>query len=398
MPRTTVWPAEDGIRGTQRRGTRGTRTAGARLWRVSGVLAAGAAAALALPAGTGLASAHPGITFAFARTDLVSDNPRLTPTVDPNVINPWGVSEFPHGPLWVSNEGHANTTLYSGADSTSAKLNPVGLVVSIPGGRPTGQAFNTTSTGPTPGFAVTDGKNTASARFLFATLNGVIAGWEPTVGATMAGVPSSTAEQGTKVPGAVFTGLAQAGNRLYAADVAHRSVDVFGPDFKQLMMPGAFQDRLIPRRFSPFNVAAVNGQIVVTYSSPHASLGGGFVDVFTPDGVLVKRLIRSGLLNQPWGVAMAPSSWGQFAGDLLVGNHGNGLINAFDPATGRYAGTIRVAGGRPFVAPGLWGLIFGDGPAAPGGPPSAGFPSTLFFTVGATFGRHGVIGEITPVT
>jgi uncharacterized protein (TIGR03118 family) len=361
------------------------------------VLAAGAAVALALPAGTGLAATDPHATNVFIRIDQASDNPRLTPTVDPNIINPWGVSEFPHGPLWVSNNGHANTTLYSGADNTSHNLNPVGLVVSIPGGRPTGQAFNATSITATPGFAVTDGKVTAPARFLFATLNGVIAGWAPTVGITT-GTQSTTAEQGTKVPGAVFTGLAQAGDRLYAADVAHRSVDVFGPDFKQLMLPGAFQDPFVPRRFSPFNVAAVNGQIVVTYSSPHAFLGGGFVDVFTPDGVLVKRLIRRGFLNQPWGVALAPSGFGPLAGDLLVGNHGNGRINAYNPVTGRFAGTLTLTSGRAFTAPGLWGLIFGDGPAAPGGPPSAGFPTTLFFTEGATLGRHGLIGEITQVT
>jgi uncharacterized protein (TIGR03118 family) len=374
MPRTTRW-----------------RTVS----RASGVLAAGAAATLALPAGTGLASAHPGITFAFARTDLVSDNPRLTPTADPNTVNPWGVSEFPHGPLWVSNEGHANTTLYSGADKSSPKLNPVGLVVSIPGGRPTGQAFNTTVTGGSPGFSVTDGKTSAPAVFLFATLNGVIAGWAPTVGGTPAN-PSTAAQQGTRVPGAVFTGLAQSGNRLYAADVAHRTVDVFGPDFKQLMMPGAFRDRFMPRGFSPFNVAAINGQIVVTYSGPRA-FPGGFVNVFTPDGVLVKRLIRSAFLSQPWGLALAPPDWGQFAGDLLVGNHGNGRINAFDPVTGRFAGTIRLTSGRAFVAPNLWGLIFGDGPGAPNGPPSAGTPETLFFTAGATPGRHGLIGSITIV-
>jgi uncharacterized protein (TIGR03118 family) len=387
MPRTTVSPTEDGTRGTKRRGM------GTRAGRVSAVLAAGAAAALALPAGTGLAATDPHETNVFIRTDLASDNPRLTPTADPNIINPWGVSELPHGPLWVSNNGHANTTLYTGADNISAKLNPVGLVVSIPGGRPTGQAFNTTSTGATPGFAVTDGKNTAPARFLFATLNGVIAGWAPTVGITT-GTQSTTAEQGTKVPGAVFTGLAQTGNRLYAADVAHRTVDVFGPDFKQLMMPGAFRDRSIPRSFAPFNVAAVNGQIVVTYSAPQAFLGGGFVDVFTPDGVLVKRLVRRGLLDQPWGVALAPSDFGPLGGDLLVGNHGNGRINAYNPVTGRFAGTLTLTSGRAFTAPGLWGLIFGDGPAAQGGPPSAGFFDTLFFTAGATPGRHGLIGKI----
>jgi uncharacterized protein (TIGR03118 family) len=361
---------------------------------VSGVLAAGAAAALVLPAGTGLAASDPHQTNVFIRTDLASDNPRLTPTVDPNIINPWGVSEFPHGPLWVSNEGHANTTLYSGADSTSAKLNPVGLVVSVPGGRPTGQAFNTTVTTANPGFSVTDGKTKAPAVFLFATLNGTIAGWAPTVGGTAMN-PSTMAEQATKVPRAVFTGLAQSGNRLYAADVAHHSVDVFGADFTLLNMPGAFRDPFIPRSFSPFNIAAVNGQIVVTYAAPHAFLGGGFVDVFTPDGVLVKRLVRGGLLDQPWGVAVAPGDFGPLAGDLLVGNHGNGRINAYNPVTGRFAGTLTLTSGRAFTAPGLWGLILGDGPAAPGGPPSAGEFDTLFFTAGATPGRHGLIGEIT---
>jgi uncharacterized protein (TIGR03118 family) len=372
------------------------RTRGSRAGRITGVLAAGAAAALALPAGAGLASTHPHTRAnQFVRTDLVSDNPQLTPTADPNVINPWGVSEFPHGPLWVSNEGHANTTLYSGADGTSATLNRVPLVVSIPGGRPTGQAFNTTVTTATPGFTVTDGTKSAPAAFLFATLNGVIAGWSPTVGVTMGNPQSTTAEQGTKVPGAVFTGLAQAGDRLYAADVAHRSVDVFGPDFRPLNLPGAFQDRLIPRSFSPFNVVAIGNGIEVTYAAARPFFGGGFVDVFTRDGVLVKRLIRGGLLNQPWGVALAPSSgFGPFSGALLVGNHGNGRINAFSPVTGRFLGTIRQANGRPFVAPQLWGLIFGDGPAAPGGPPSAGTPSTLFFTAGATPGRHGLIGKI----
>ena len=370
------------------------RTTGARLRRVSGVLATGAVAALALPAGTSLASAHPHAFSPYTRTDLVSDNPRLTPTADPNTINPWGVSEFPHGPLWVSNEGHANTTLYSGADSTSAKLNPVGLVVSIPGGHPTGQAFNTTVTGGSPGFSVTDGKTKAPAVFLFATLKGTIAGWAPTVGGTATN-PSTVAQQATKVPRAVFTGLAQSGNRLYAADVFHHSVDVFGADFTLLNMPGAFKDRRIPRSFSPFNIAAINGHIVVTYSSRRAHLGGGFVDVFSADGVLEQRLIRRGFLDQPWGVALAPAGFGPFSGDLLVGNHGNGLINAYNPNTGRFLGTIRLAGGRPFVAPNLWGLIFGDGPAAPGGPPSAGTPSTLFFTEGAWFGRHGLIGKIT---
>jgi len=170
MPRTTARPIQDGTRTGKGRGiVKYTK-------RVSGVLAAGAAAALVLPAGAGLAATDPQQTNVFVRMDLASDNPMLTPTADPNIVNPWGVSEFPHGPLWVSNEGHANTTLYSGADSSSAKLNPVGLVVSIPGGRPTGQAFNTTVTGGSPGFSVTDGKTKAPAVFLFATLNGTIAG------------------------------------------------------------------------------------------------------------------------------------------------------------------------------------------------------------------------------
>jgi uncharacterized protein (TIGR03118 family) len=206
---------------------------------------------------------------------------------------------------------------------------------------------------------------------------------------------STTAEVGTKVPGASFTGLAQAGNRLYAADAAQHRVDVFGTDFRQLHLPGAFEDPFLPFGFSPFNVAPLGDDIAVTYSSPVARRGGGFVDVFTQFGVLVKRLIRGGLLDQPWGVAQAPpAGFGRFGGALLIGNHGDGMINAFSPVTGQYLGTLTLAGGVPFVAPSLWGLIFGDGPAAAGTPGSAGFPSTPFFTAGASLGRDGVVGEI----
>jgi hypothetical protein len=202
--------------------------------------------------------------------------------------------------------------------------------------------------------------------FLFATLNGTIAGWAPTVGGT-AQNPSTMAQQATKVPRDVFTGLAQSGNRLYAADVAHHSVDVFGPDFTLLNMPGAFQDRLIPRSFSPFNIAAINGQIVVTYAAPHAFPGGGFVDRYTPDGVLVKRLIRGGILDQPWGLALSPSGARPLQQrppgrqprqrpDQRV-QPGHRPVPRHDPAGKR----------APVRGPNLWGLIFGDGPAAPAG-------------------------------
>jgi uncharacterized protein (TIGR03118 family) len=173
---------------------------------------------------------------------------------------------------------------------------------------------------------------------------------------------------------------------------------VFGLDFSQVNTPGAFQDRLIPRGFSPFNVAAIGQAIVVSYSSPSARLGGGFVDVFTKDGALITRLVRGGLLDQPWGLALAPPSgqFGPFSRALLVGNHGNGRINAYDMASGQFLGTLRLTSGRAFVAPQLWGLIFGDGPTPAGtNPPSAGTGSTLFFTAGATLGRHGLVGEIT---
>jgi uncharacterized protein (TIGR03118 family) len=296
----------------------------------------------------------------------------------------------------VSNEGSGTSTFYAG---TSSSLNRLSPVVSIPGDRPTGQAFNTTAAGTTPGFLVTEGKTAVPAQFLFATLNGVIAGWapvpviNPATTAPRADPPASQAAQvGVKVPGAVFTGLAQEGNRLYAADVAHHAVDVLGPDFRLLNLPGAFQDRFIPAGFSPFNVVAIGNEIYVTYSAPLPGRGRGFVDVFTQNGVLVKRLIRGGLLDQPWGVAMAPADWGPFGGDLLVGNHGNGQVNAYDPVSGRFAGTLQ-ADGRTFVAPNLWGLIFGDGPA-PGVSSSAGDKHTLFFTEGSTPGRHGEIGDV----
>ena len=126
------------------------------------------------------------------------------------------------------------------------------------------------------------------------------------------------------------------------------------------------------------------------------SSGSGFV--FTPDGRLVERLIRGGALNQPWGVAIAPAGFGPLSHTLLIGNHGDGRINAYNPVSGRFLGPLRLAGGKAFTAPNLWGLIFGDGPAPKGGNPSAGTPGTLFFTAGSFPGAHGVIGEVTLVS
>lgn len=357
---------------------------------LAGLIAVGAAAALTAAPG----SASAGQARGFTVTNLVSDVPGVAPTTDPNLVNPWGTSELPGGPLWVSDQGTGVSTLYTG-DVSGTPLTAVPLVVTIPGGGPTGQVFNGNFM-TTPGdFTVSAGTQSGPALFIFASLAGQISGWNPGVGAA-AGATSTTAEVAATVPGASFTGLAVDGATLYAADFGRGTVDVFNSAFKQVLTRGAFVDRELPPGFKPFNAQAIGGNIVVTYARPDPRtgkagnvLGAGFVDVFSPQGVLLRRLIRRGFLDSPWGLVIAPSSFGAFRGDLLVGNFGDGFINAFDPRNGRFLGALRDARGRLIHEDRLWSLILGDGAAAT--------PQTLLFTAGIDNEQHGLIGSIVPV-
>ena len=333
------------------------------------------------------------------QVDLVTDdNAFLTSqglpaanTVDPHLINPWGMSYSATSPFWISNQGTGTSTLYTGNGTPAPQPTP--LIVTIPGViGPTGQAFTGGS-----GFAM-DGGGTAA--FVFSTLDGTIAAWN--------GASGTTASVQATTPGAVYTGIAQgssgSSNFLFAANNAGGTVDVFDQNFDQVSLaPGAFTDPNLAAGLSPFNVVNIGGQLFVTYSAggPDAdeqALGTGAVDVFSTDGTLLSHFaagsLSGGLLDSlvsPWGVAQAPTGFADLAGDILIGNFSdeNGFINIFD-TSGNFLGVLTMAGGDAFNMPYLWALGFRTG-----GPNVS--PTSLYFTAGIGDEEHGLFGELRPV-
>lgn len=313
----------------------------------------------------------------FSQTNLVSNIPGLALTTDPNLRNPWGMSFSPTSPFWISDAATGVATLYNGVGAKNS------LVVSIPAPVPTGQVFN-----PTTGFEVTPGN---PARFIFATVTGTISAWNPAANPTQALV---------KVPNpgtAGFTGLALASNSsgtfLYAADFRAGKIDVFNSNFALTTLPGSFTDPTLPAGFSPFNIDVVGGNLFVEYAKvgptgrSEAGPGNGFVSVFDTNGNFVKRLISNGPLNAPWGVTIAPGDFGDFSNDLLIGNFGNGVINAFNPTTGAFLDALRDSSGTPIVNDELWALK-----VRPGGPSVN--PSAVYFTAGINEEVDGLFGTI----
>jgi uncharacterized protein (TIGR03118 family) len=323
----------------------------------------------------------------YVQTNLVSDIPGLAKVTDPLLVNPWGVSFSGTSPFWVSNAGTGTSTLYNGAGVKQA------LTVTIPGpgapgvpGVPTGQVFNGTGS-----FALPVGGN---ATFIFASVTGTISGWNGG-----SGTVAQTVVNG--FPASAYTGIALAGTgataRLYAANFGTGSVDVFDGTFTKIVGAGAFADPTLPAGYAPFNVHNVGGQIYVTYAIKDPitgrdvpGAGQGFVNVFNPDGTLVRRFTGGGALNSPWGVALAPSTFGTFGGALLVGNFGDGTINAFDALSGNFRGVLRDPLGAPIVNEGLWEIAFGSGAQGTS-------TSTLYFAAGIQGETHGLFGAISTV-
>ena len=325
---------------------------------------------------------HHSAAHGVTQTDLVSDQAGKAPLTDPNLVNAWGLSRGPNSPLWVSNAGTSTSTLYNGAVNGSP-VAAVPLVVKIPGGPVTGQTFNGTT-----GFAVPG--TTTPASFLFATVGGTISAWTGTSG-TQAVVAAT-------VPGAAYTGLTLSaspfGPLLLAADFHDNRVDVFNSSFQKLDVSGLFRDPSVPRDYAPFNVQVLGGNVYVTYAQQDAAKqfdvpgsGHGFVDEFTSYGTLVKRIASRGNLDSPWGLVIAPSGFGRFSGDLLVGNFGNGTIHAYNPTTGRFLGTLTDTRGRTVRIDKLWGLITGDA--------VAGGPDSVWFSAGPDKETHGLLGILT---
>ena len=329
----------------------------------------------------------------YLQTNLVSDIPGLATITDPLLANPWGMSRSPTSPFWTSNQGTNSATLYAVTGTTTVSqvlaVNAQGFV-GIPttaGGPPqgpTGQVNNTNM----DSFQLTPGDRTTSARFIFANLNGTISFW--------AGGLSSTIKVTT--PGAVYTGLAinTAGTRLYAADSAGGHINVFDSSFSPVNLPGAFTDPNLPAGFVPFNVQNINGKIYVTYAPAGlanqraATPGQGIVDAFDENGGSFQRVITDSQLAAPWGIALAPAGFGVFGGDLLVGNFSfvASAINAFDPVTGAFEGTIPINVGNGNTPGGLWGFMFGSGAG------SGGDANTLYFNDGIDGETHGLFGAL----
>jgi len=330
--------------------------------------------------------------------NLVSDQPGVADFQDTHLVNGWGLTRLATSPWWVADNGTDVSTLYRG-DGT-----PLSLVVSVPNG-PTGAVANGGS-----GFVVHSGAASGTARFLFDNEAGEIYGWSPTVPAA----GSTTATLARSVPGAIFKGLALAGNRLYATDFHGGQVDVFDSSFNPVSVAGGFNDPLIPSGFAPFGIQAIGNRIFVTFARQDedaedevAGLGQGFVDEFDLDGNLVGHIGIRGRLNAPWGIAMAPSSgFGKFSGDILVGNFGDGRIIAFHPfgscslgVSGFVStsnrpcaldgGPLRGADGFPISIDGLWGLGFGGGTGSASGPANA-----LYFAAGPDDESHGLFGTV----
>jgi uncharacterized protein (TIGR03118 family) len=358
-----------------------------RLGRLRGVLALGLVAAVAALAPMAPAAAsHP--RNAYHQTNLVSDLPGLAQLTDPDLVNPWGLAAGPTTPAWVADNGTDKATLYPGFVNGSP-IQKAGLVVNIPGGAPTGQVFN-----PTPGFVVRSGAASGPALFLFNSEAGLVSGWNPGVPPPP---PSTQAQVGASVPDAIYKGLAiattSAGTLLYGADFHHGRIDVFDQGFNRVHLSGSFRDRKLPRGFAPFNVQELGGRLYVAYAKQDAARadevagpGLGLVDVYSTSGQLLRRLVRRGHLNAPWGLAVAPAGFGRFSGALLVGNFGDGRINAYDPTTGAFRGRLRHEDGSPIQIEGLWALRFGNG--------VTGNPTTLLFTAGIDDEAHGLFGAI----
>lgn len=338
----------------------------------------------------------------FAQVNLVANRAAYHPAlVDPAMTNAWGLAASAGGPIWVSDNGSGNASVYSGGVAGSAVS--LDLTVPVPGGNPTGQVYNGTggfpvggSTGPSALFIV-DTDSTGATQS-----PGEIAAWDGGASFVVEDSPSGGPGGATR-PHAVFKGLAisgapTAGPELFAADVASGTVDVFSSTFAPVATPKEFKDPALPKGYAPFNVTAVGANIYVTYVKQNAAhtdgvpgAGLGYVDRFDADGHLLSHLVKGGSgsrLNEPWGLTVAPAGFGPFAGKLLVGNLGDGRINAFDPASGAYLGTIKNAAGAPLAIPGLWGL--GVGNAAFGG------ASAVIFSAGPGGYGDGLLGTISP--
>jgi uncharacterized protein (TIGR03118 family) len=349
------------------------------------ICAAGTAAALLALLGASPAQATtptPRFTEVIQVSNQASAHAAVT---DGDVVNAWGLALGPTSPLWVANNGTNTATIYRGGVN-GAPVTKAPLTVMIPGGAPTGQAFNGGSD-----FVVTGPQGSGPARFLFVSEGGDVTGWSPAADTTHAILAAH-------VDGAVYKGLALAqttfGTFLLAADFVGGRIDVFDRNFHRLDLPNRFfHDPRLPQGYAPFNVLVSGDTVYVTYAKQQAGStdeqagpGLGFVDAYTDLGLAVQRVASHGTLNAPWGLAIAPAGFGRLSGALLVGNFGDGRIGAYkgDELLGLLHGTD----GKPVRIDGLWALLPGTA--------TAGGTGTLWFSAGPDDESNGLVGQLIP--
>jgi uncharacterized protein (TIGR03118 family) len=343
----------------------------------------------------------------FDQTNLVTDDQSALAslgyapavTVDPNLVNPWGMSHSAGSPIWVSDNGTGVSTLYN----PNATPIPQALVVTIPPAdgasppsNPTGQVNNISPNATD--FQV----GGAKSNFIFATEDGTISAWR--AGTTAVKMVDNSAS------GAVYKGLAignsSTGFVLYAANFNSGKIDVFDHNFSPITLSGSFTDANPPpvppgtpagQSYAPFNVQVLNGNLYVTYALQNdekhddvSGSGNGFVDEFDLNGNLLRRVATNGPLNSPWGLDIAPAGFGAFANDLLIGNFGDGIINVYNSLSDLFVGQIDDATGNPIMIDGLWGLINGNGG-------NGGDANEVFFTAGIAGEAHGLFGSLSAV-
>ena len=319
----------------------------------------------------------------FTQSNLVSDGSVKAQTTDPQLINPWGIAIGQQTPFWINAAGSGFSEVY---DSGGNKQ----FVVQIPAaggqskvGSPAGIAFNPSATD----FVL---PHSSAALFLFGSLDGTISAWNAALTNAQIVVDNSSS-------GASYTGLAignnGAANYIFAANFTANTIDVFDAKFAPAKLSGDFVDPAIPQGYGPFNVHVLNNQVFVMYAMqtpgggpPTVGAGAGYVSVFDSNGKLLNHAIAGGKLNAPWGLALAPASFGAFGGDLLIGNFGDGTINAFDPISFTFKDQLQDTNGKPIQNDRLWELIFGQN--------GTGDPNTLYFSAGVNDEKGGLFGAI----
>lgn len=322
-------------------------------------------------------------TNSYKQTNLTSDTAGVAANVDPMLVNPWGIAFFPNNPFWIADNNSGFTTLYNASGVNAGSFAVPKAAANTGLSTPTGIVANTTGAG-----FVVNGK---PGVFILDSEDGAITSWNGTDPVTIKVDNSRT--------GAVYKGLAlitnSTGTFLLAANFNSGAVEVYDNLFNARVLAGTFTDPNLPAGFAPFGIHVVNNQVLVTYAmqdqakhDPVHQAGAGYVDLFDLNGNFAQRLVSQGNLNAPWGAVIPPAGFGAFGGKLLIGNFGDGTINAFDPAAGTFLDQMKDSTGAVITNASLWDMVFG------GGGPS-GDPNTLYITAGLANEQHGLFAAIT---